>query len=141
MEESDEHSHFPKYLQEDDITLECKELIQTLPMEKGWVSTHLHQYQGFWQTKKHLQGVLSFQKHFQAHDTDIILATSPKAGTMFDKIASQLIRAIILSLLAVNSNFRKIGNETHFARSFCSVITLNRFFFFIYISFCIIYQF
>ncbi|RHN66841.1 putative flavonol 3-sulfotransferase [Medicago truncatula] len=92
MEESDEHSHFPKYLQEDDITLECKELIQTLPMEKGWVSTHLHQYQGFWQTKKHLQGVLSFQKHFQAHDTDIILATSPKAGTTW-------LKALIFALL------------------------------------------
>lgn len=75
----------PKDLEEYDIDQECKELIQTLPLEKGMIETHVHQYQGFWQITKELQGVLSCQKHFQAHDTDIIVATTAKVGTTWLK--------------------------------------------------------
>ncbi|XP_058744532.1 cytosolic sulfotransferase 12-like [Vicia villosa] len=82
---SDENTLVPKYLQQHDIGEECKELLATLPVEKGWISSHLHQYQGFWFSPKRLQGVLSCQKHFQAFDTDILLITCPKSGTTWLK--------------------------------------------------------
>ncbi|KAI8023421.1 Cytosolic sulfotransferase 12 [Camellia lanceoleosa] len=71
----------PKYLQEDDLTQECKELLSFLPKEKGWVVSHLYQYQGFWYSSWELQGVIAWQQHFQAQDTDILLVTTPKSGT------------------------------------------------------------
>ena len=55
----------PKYLQEDDLTQECKELLSSLPREKGWVASHLYQYQGFRYSSKELQGVIACQQHFK----------------------------------------------------------------------------
>ncbi|CAL5416724.1 unnamed protein product [Camellia sinensis] len=75
----------PKYLQEDDLTQECKELLSSLPREKGWVVSHLYQYQGFWYSSRELQGVIACQQHFQAQDTDILLITTPKSGTTWLK--------------------------------------------------------
>ncbi|KAL7240724.1 hypothetical protein ACSBR2_006386 [Camellia fascicularis] len=75
----------PKYLQEDDLTQECKELLSSLPREKGWVVSHLYQYQGFWYSSWVLQGVIAWQQHFQAQDTDILLVTTPKFGTTWLK--------------------------------------------------------
>ncbi|CAL5430759.1 unnamed protein product [Camellia sinensis] len=82
----------PKYLQEDDITQECRELLSSLPKEKGWVASHLYQYQGFWHPSRQLQGVLSCQKGFQAQDTDILLVTTPKSGTTW-------LKAILFALV------------------------------------------
>ncbi|KAF3431626.1 hypothetical protein FNV43_RR26357 [Rhamnella rubrinervis] len=78
----------PKYLREDEVTKECRDLLPSLPSEKGWVAAHLHQYQGFWHTTRQLAGVLSCQKHFQAKDTDILLVTNPKSGTTWLKAIS-----------------------------------------------------
>ncbi|XP_030444313.1 cytosolic sulfotransferase 12-like [Syzygium oleosum] len=82
----------PKYLQEDDIPQECRDLIPSLPREKGWVGTSLHLYQGFWITTSHLKGVLACQSHFRARDTDILLVTTPKSGTTW-------LKAILFALL------------------------------------------
>ncbi|XP_030958477.1 cytosolic sulfotransferase 11-like [Quercus lobata] len=82
----------PKYLKEDEVTQECRNFISSLPTEKGWVTNNLHQYQGCWIITRYMQGVLSFQKHFQAHDTDIILVTTPKAGTTW-------LEALLFSLV------------------------------------------
>ena len=78
-------SLLPKYLQEEDLSQEWRDLISTLPKEQGWVASHLYQYQGFWHNSRQLQGVLSCQKHFQAQDKDTILVTTPKAGTTWLK--------------------------------------------------------
>ncbi|KAL3824004.1 hypothetical protein ACJIZ3_020033 [Penstemon smallii] len=76
----------PKYLQEEEILAqECKDFISTLPKQKGWLSSHLYQYQGFWYPVRHLQGVISCQKHFQVQDSDIFLVSTPKSGTTWLK--------------------------------------------------------
>ncbi|MED6120199.1 hypothetical protein PIB30_018790 [Stylosanthes scabra] len=75
----------PKYLQEFEVSQEYKDLISTLPMEKGWLASHLHQYQGFWHITRQLQGVLSCQKHFNALNSDILIVTNPKSGTTWLK--------------------------------------------------------
>ncbi|KAL5803650.1 hypothetical protein ACOSQ4_031955 [Xanthoceras sorbifolium] len=64
---------------------EDQELLLTLPRVKSWDFPYLYQYQGFWYATKYLHGIISFQKHFQAKDTDIILATFPKSGTIWLK--------------------------------------------------------
>lgn len=95
MSEPPQPTILPNYLQDHEPTQECLEIISTLPREKGWVATHLHQYQGFWHTSRQLQGVLSCQKHFQAHDTDIFVVTTPKSGTTW-------LKALTFSLLNRN---------------------------------------
>ncbi|KAK4423661.1 Cytosolic sulfotransferase 12 [Sesamum alatum] len=91
---SDQTTVFPpKYLQQEEtLAQECKNLISTLPKEKGWLASHLYQYQGFWYPARHLQGVISCQKHFQAQDSDIFLVTVPKSGTTW-------LKAIIFTLV------------------------------------------
>lgn len=82
----------PNFLQDDELSQECRDLMSSVPKEKGLVSTYLYQYQGFWHTPKQLQGVLSCQQNFQAQNSDIILATNPKSGTTWLKA---LIFAVI----------------------------------------------
>jgi hypothetical protein len=85
-------STLPNYLQEDELPQECSDVVSSLPRETGWVANDLHQYQGCWITTRHMKGVLAFQKHFQAHDTDILLVTTPKAGTTW-------LKAILFALV------------------------------------------
>ncbi|KAK3039821.1 hypothetical protein RJ639_027134, partial [Escallonia herrerae] len=66
----------PHFSRDDEATQECQALLSTLPKEKTRLIT-LHKYQ--------VRGVLACQQHFQAQDTDILLATTPKSGTTWLK--------------------------------------------------------
>ncbi|XP_059648184.1 cytosolic sulfotransferase 15-like [Cornus florida] len=62
------------------------EFLQTLPRERIWEGTpYLYHFQGFWCPSWAFHGVISFQKHFQARDTDLIIASVPKSGTTWSK--------------------------------------------------------
>ncbi|CAI9094697.1 OLC1v1030479C1 [Oldenlandia corymbosa var. corymbosa] len=63
---------------------EFEELFRKLHKEKA-LGYLLANYQGFWFDKQLLKGTITFQNHFQANDTDIILATLPKSGTTWLK--------------------------------------------------------
>ncbi|KAJ6357050.1 hypothetical protein OIU78_005020, partial [Salix suchowensis] len=76
MPRPEQSPSLPGYLQENETSEEFRDLIGSIPTEKGWVANNLHQYQGFWHTSRQLQGVLACQKHFQAHDGDIFLVTT-----------------------------------------------------------------
>lgn len=67
------------------VSQECKELILSLPREKGWRTRYLYLFQGFWCLPMQIQAIITFQKHFQAKDSDVIVATSPKSGTTWLK--------------------------------------------------------
>ncbi|GMJ01670.1 sulfotransferase 2A, ARABIDOPSIS THALIANA SULFOTRANSFERASE 2A [Hibiscus trionum] len=64
---------------------ELQQLLHTLPREEGWVSGSLYLYQGFWCSSLALKFVLSFQTHFLAFDSDVMVATFPKCGTTWLK--------------------------------------------------------
>ncbi|KAL0424861.1 UNVERIFIED_CONTAM: Cytosolic sulfotransferase 12 [Sesamum radiatum] len=103
----------PKYLQQEEtLTQECKNFISTLPKERGWLASHLYQYQGFWYPARHLQGVISCQKHFQAQHSDIFLVTTPKSGTTW-------LKAVIFTLVnrtrypPVAKNHPLLSNNPH----------------------------
>ncbi|XP_059642470.1 flavonol sulfotransferase-like [Cornus florida] len=58
------------------------EALQTLPKERGWMSEHLVQYQGYWfSPKSALKGAFLVQHHFKAQPTDIFLSAYMKCGT------------------------------------------------------------
>ncbi|KAF2323720.1 hypothetical protein P3X46_011306 [Hevea brasiliensis] len=83
-------SHFTKNQvlgsgEEEKLTHECKELLLSVPRERGWRTPFIYQFQGFWCQPKEIQAILSFHKHFQAKDGDVILATMPKSGTTWLK--------------------------------------------------------
>ncbi|XP_054792841.1 cytosolic sulfotransferase 12-like [Prosopis cineraria] len=99
----------PKFWDEDDEALsqECRNLIATLPSEPYWKIYRLYQFQGFWHNKRVIQGVLNLHKHFQAHDSDIILVTMPKSGTTW-------LKALTYSLLNRKTHYPNTNlNPTH----------------------------
>ncbi|KAK3228727.1 hypothetical protein Dsin_000608 [Dipteronia sinensis] len=67
------------------LSQECKELLLSLPKEKGWRTPFLYQFEGFWCQPKEIQSIISFQKHFKSKESDVILATIPKSGTTWLK--------------------------------------------------------
>ena len=79
-------------MQDAELNPESRDLISSLPREKGWVANHLHQYQGFWHTTRQMQGVLACRKHFQAQDAAILLVSTLKSGTTW-------LKAILFALV------------------------------------------
>ncbi|MED6211755.1 hypothetical protein PIB30_076676 [Stylosanthes scabra] len=67
------------------LSEECKNMIMSLPRERGWRTRYLYFFQDFWCQSTEIQSITKFQNHFQAKDTDIIIATIPKSGTTWLK--------------------------------------------------------
>ncbi|XP_054824824.1 cytosolic sulfotransferase 12-like [Prosopis cineraria] len=76
---------YPKKIDDEDLSQECPDFTATLPSEPDWFATQPYNYQGFWHSKRLMQGILNFQNHFQACDSDIFLVTFPKCGTTWLK--------------------------------------------------------
>ncbi|XP_033136440.1 cytosolic sulfotransferase 12-like isoform X2 [Brassica rapa] len=72
-------SSVPIYLGDEDLTQETRDLLSSLPSEKGWLVSQIYQFEGSWHTQGLVQGILNCQKNFKAKDSDIILATTPKS--------------------------------------------------------------
>ncbi|KAK6116887.1 hypothetical protein DH2020_049378 [Rehmannia glutinosa] len=64
---------------------EIHEVLQTLEQQTNWDGSPLFKYNGYWFPQHFFRPILSFQKHFKAKDSDIILASSPKSGTTWLK--------------------------------------------------------
>ncbi|KAL4308514.1 hypothetical protein GQ457_01G035170 [Hibiscus cannabinus] len=89
-----------------DVDDEVQHLLQILPKEEGWTSApgmSLYFYQGFWCSANDLKPVISFQTHFQAFDSDVVVASFPKCGTTW-------LKALTFSTL-YRSQFARDGIE------------------------------
>ncbi|XP_043720850.1 cytosolic sulfotransferase 15-like [Telopea speciosissima] len=53
--------------------------------QKGWRTAHIYQYQGFWVAAKLIESIIDIQRNFQPLNTDILLVTTPKSGTVWLK--------------------------------------------------------
>ncbi|KMZ76264.1 Aryl sulfotransferase [Zostera marina] len=60
------------------------EIVSSLPFVDSW-GTKLVLYNGLWAIDELLPGIIAFRDHFKARETDIIVATFPKAGTTWTK--------------------------------------------------------
>ncbi|XP_054813405.1 cytosolic sulfotransferase 15-like [Prosopis cineraria] len=67
------------------LSQECKQLLLSLPKTKGFGHQNIYLYQDIWYVPTQIQAISSFQKNFQAKDSDIILASLPKSGTTWLK--------------------------------------------------------
>ncbi|KAJ7002527.1 cytosolic sulfotransferase 15-like [Populus alba x Populus x berolinensis] len=70
---------------------ESQELLQHLPTEIGMGGNLLYLYQGFWCPQVSIKGMMLFQQHFKAQETDLILASIPKSGTTWLKALTYTI--------------------------------------------------
>ncbi|CAF2071931.1 cytosolic sulfotransferase 3-like [Brassica napus] len=92
-----EKKEFWMNLREEDLTKETKTLIFSLPSEKEYLGGNLCKYQGSWYYYNFLQGVLNVQRGFQPQDTDVIVASFPKCGTLW-------LKALTVALLERSKN-------------------------------------
>jgi len=70
---------------ENKLSHDCKELIISLPREKGWITPYLYLFQGFWHSSTEIHAISTFQNHFQAKENYIVVASVPKSGTTWLK--------------------------------------------------------
>lgn len=68
-----------------ELSDESRELLQTLPREKWWTGGYLYLYQGYWFPGRVFDGIIRFQKHFQAEDEDVFVIGLPKSGNTWLK--------------------------------------------------------
>ncbi|MCL7051240.1 hypothetical protein MKW94_025021 [Papaver nudicaule] len=65
---------------------ESEKQLASLPKGDGWgLDDNLCLYQDFWFYSAQLKGVTEFQRDFKAFDSDILLSTLPKSGTIWLK--------------------------------------------------------
>ncbi|KAL7169842.1 hypothetical protein ACSBR2_034807 [Camellia fascicularis] len=64
---------------------EIEEVLKTLPTEKLPEGIDLYFYEGHWYPSMFIHGIIPFQQHFKAQDTNLILVTFPKSGTTWLK--------------------------------------------------------
>lgn len=64
-----------------------KSVFGGLARERFWGDSNgeLYQWQGFWYLQPHLEAAIAAKSRFQAHDEDILLASSMKTGTTWLK--------------------------------------------------------
>ncbi|XP_057801853.1 cytosolic sulfotransferase 12-like [Salvia miltiorrhiza] len=74
------------------LSQDFKEFLSTLPKENGLEKDPLYLYQGFWYLDVFLEGAISIQQHFQAEDSDVFVASTPKCGSTW-------LKAIAFALL------------------------------------------
>ncbi|XP_019166834.1 PREDICTED: flavonol 3-sulfotransferase-like [Ipomoea nil] len=80
---------------DEDEKCSCKESLKTiipdklivseLPRERGWLTEHIHLYNGFWYPPRIIHGLLALHQHFKPHPNDVLLASFPKSGTTWLK--------------------------------------------------------
>ncbi|XP_028804035.1 cytosolic sulfotransferase 15-like [Neltuma alba] len=83
---------------------ECKDLLLSLPREKGWGVPYIYLYQDIWLRPIRIQAISTFQKQFQAKDSDIIVASLPKSGTTW-------LKALVFAI--VNRNRFSPSQKNH----------------------------
>uniref|UniRef100_A0A7N0TE61 Sulfotransferase n=1 Tax=Kalanchoe fedtschenkoi TaxID=63787 RepID=A0A7N0TE61_KALFE len=60
-------------------------IISALPSQRGWTTSELKQFQGFWLDDWVMPGVLSLQEKFCGKSDHVVLTSSPKSGTTWLK--------------------------------------------------------
>lgn len=77
----------------EDVNKKIEELVATLPLEMTTRDgSPLYQFKGCWVPDKFIRGMIVADLHFQAQDSDIILASLPKSGTTW-------LKALIFSIV------------------------------------------